>query len=164
MFLIVYVDHSSYYEGKYFRYTFGIKELCGNEFDEKNPLTYSFYVALEMGYFEPKDYTSDKLYKELNKKYTKYLEPIINNGLNYKVNSVSLLEKEIELIKEKVKDYKPKDNINNKVSSLCELIYAKGLKLEGLYYRLNKEYRFQSYLNRINDYFYVLIDLINKEM
>lgn len=94
LFLIVYVDHSSYYEGKYFRYTFGIKELCGNEFDEKNPLTYSFYVALEMGYFEPKDYTSDKLYKELNKKYTKYLEPIINNGLNYICSSKSLISKE----------------------------------------------------------------------
>ena len=88
----------------------------------------------------------------------------VNDTNNYKVNSVSLLEKEIDLIKEKVKDYKPKDNINNKVSSLCELIYAKGLRLEGLYFKLNKEYRFQSYLNRVNDYFYVLIDLVNKEM
>jgi cob(I)alamin adenosyltransferase len=88
----------------------------------------------------------------------------VNCSNLYKVNSVALLEKEIELIKDKIKDYKPKDNINNKVSSLCELIYAKGLRLEGLYYKLNKEYRFQSYLNRINDYFYLLIDLVNKEM
>ena len=94
LFLIVYVDHSSYYEGKYFRYTFGIKELCGNEFDESNNLMYSFYTALEMGYFEPKDYTSDKLYKELNGKYTKYLEPIIKDGLNYICSSKSLISKE----------------------------------------------------------------------
>ena len=94
LFLIVYLDHSSYYEGKYFRYTFGIKELCGNEFNEKNSLMYSLYVALEMGYFEPKDYTSDKLYNELNRKYTKYLEPIINKGLNYICSSKSLISKE----------------------------------------------------------------------
>ena len=58
LFLIVYVDHSSYNEGKYFRYTFGIKELCGNEFNESNDLMYSFYTALEMGYFKPKDYNT----------------------------------------------------------------------------------------------------------
>ena len=55
---------------------------------------YSLYVALEMGYFEPKDYTSDKLYNELNRKYTKYLEPIINKGLNYICSSKSLISKE----------------------------------------------------------------------
>ena len=32
------------------------------------------------------------------------------------------------------------------------------------FYELNKEYKFQSYLNRINDYFYYLIYLIDKEM
>ena len=63
----------------------------------------------------------------------------VNNTLTYKVSSVLSIEKEIELIKDKIKDYKPKDNINNKISSLCELIYAKGLKLEGEYYKLNKE-------------------------
>lgn len=88
----------------------------------------------------------------------------VNNSSNYKVSSVSNIEKEIELIKNKIKDYSPKDNINNKTSSLCELIYAKGLKLEGEYYKLNKEYRFQSYLNRVNDYFYLLTYLIDKEM
>lgn len=106
LFLIVYVDHSSYYEGKYFRYTFGIKELCGNEFDESNNLMYSFYTALEMGYFEPKDYTSDKLYKELNGKYTKYLEPIIKDGLNYICSSKSLISKEPDwLFKKEVLQY-----------------------------------------------------------
>ena len=87
-----------------------------------------------------------------------------NNSSNYKVSNVVVLEKEIEFIKEKIGNYKPKDNINNKVSSLCELIYAKGLKLEGEYYKLNKEYKFQSYLNRINDYFYYLTFLLDKEM
>ena len=32
------------------------------------------------------------------------------------------------------------------------------------YYKLNKEYKFQSYLNRLNDYFYLLKDYVNKEM
>ena len=88
----------------------------------------------------------------------------MNNTSNYNVSSILFIEKEIEIIKEKIKDYKPKDNINNKISSLCELIYAKGLKLEGEYYKLNREYKFQSYLNRINDYFYCLTYLIDKEM
>ena len=106
LFLIVYVDNSSYYEGKYFRYTFGIKELCGNEFDESNNLMYSFYTALDMGYFEPKDNTSDKLYKELNGKYTKYLEPIIKDGLNYICSSKSLISKEPDwLFKKEVLQY-----------------------------------------------------------
>jgi len=106
LFLIVYVDNSSYNEGKYFRYTFGIKELCGNEFDESNNLMYSFYTALEMGYFAPKDYTSDKLYKELNGKYTKYLEPIIKDGLNYICSSKSLISKEPDwLFKKEVLQY-----------------------------------------------------------
>lgn len=126
---------------------------------------YKAYIKVLINFINPFTYyyINDVLTSLINT-----LNDIENDYINcsniYKVNSVSLLEKEIELIKDKVKDYKPKDNINNKVSSLCELIYAKGLRLEGLYYKLNKEYRFQSYLNRINDYFYLLIDLVNKEM
>ena len=54
--------------------------------------------------------------------------------------------------------------IDNKISTLAELIYTKCLKLERSYYKLKKEQKYQSYLNRINDYFYLLSEYASKEM
>jgi cob(I)alamin adenosyltransferase len=126
---------------------------------------YKAYIKILINYINPFTYyyINDVLTNVINT-LIDIENDYVNNTLTYKVNSVISIEKEIELIKDKIKDYKPKDHINNKISSLCELIYAKGLKLEGEYYKLNKEYKFQSYLNRINDYFYYLIYLIDKEM
>ena len=88
----------------------------------------------------------------------------LNSSDNYLVKSVIDLEKNIEEIKLKLDNYKPKDMINNKVGYLMEVIYTKCLRLERSYYKLNKEYKFQSYLNRLNDYFYLLKDFFNKEL
>ena len=116
LFLRVRLDHSSYYESKYLRYNFGIKELCGNHYDESNPLIFTFYVALEMGCLNPCDYDAIKLKKELSKKYEKFLHPLIENGMNYICSSKSLIGKTPTYsfrkeVLEFINNYKVKHNI-----------------------------------------------------
>ena len=72
-----------------------------------------------------------------------------------------IFDKELKL---KINSKENKNNIPNKLSALIEVIYTKCLKVERSYYKLQKEYRFQSYLNRVCDYFYLLKDYVNKEM
>ena len=81
-----------------------------------------------------------------------------------KEKEITELENKIEELKNKIKDHQVDNSNLSKLEALCEVVYAKCLKLERTYYKLNKRYRFQSYLNRLNDYFYVLRIYINKEM
>lgn len=116
LFLRVFVDHSSYYELKYLRYTFGIKALCGDVYDETSPFIGSFYSQLDMGTLAPKDFDSVGLGKELDKLYAKYLEPIIDKGLEYICSSKSLISKEpkyffIKEVLEYINQYKVANKI-----------------------------------------------------
>lgn len=116
LFLRFFLDHSSYSDLKYLRYTFGIKALCGDVYDETNPFIGSFYSQLNMGALAPKDFDSVRLYAELNKLYLKYLEPIIEKGLEYICSSKSLISKEpknffIKEVLEYINQYKVANKI-----------------------------------------------------
>lgn len=124
------------------------------------------YIRLGINYINPFTYyfindTLTDILKVLDNIEEDYS---LNCDDNYLVKSVIILEEKIEDLKVKLGDFKPKDLINNKVGSLMEVIYTKCLRLERSYYKLNKEYRFQDYLNRLSDYFYLLKDYMNKEM
>ena len=126
----------------------------------------SAFIKLGINYINPFTYyfINDALSDILKVLNNIELDYSLNVNNNYLVSSVVSIEKRIDDLKDKLKDYKPKDLINNKVGSLMEVIYTKCLKLERSYYKLNQEYRFQSYLNRLNDYFYLLKDYLNKEL
>ena len=115
-----------------------------------NPFTYYFINDTLSGCL--------KVLDDIEKDY------ISNVSENYQVNSVVKLEKEIENLKNRLNNYKNNEVISNKVSALAEVIYTKFLKLERLYYKLKLNKKYQSYLNRISDYFYLLKDFLNKEM
>ena len=87
-----------------------------------------------------------------------------NSDSNYTLDSVLKLDKKIEELKDKLKDYINKEIVTNKISALVEIIYTKCLKVERSYYKLKVIKKYQSYLNRISDYFYLLKDYVNKEM
>lgn len=116
LFLRVFIDNSSYYDLKYLKYTFGLKALCGEVYDETSPFIGSFYSQLSMGVLMPKELDSDDLCKVLQKLYIEYLEPIIEKGLEYICSSKSLISKEPKnfIIKE-VLEYINHYKIENKI-------------------------------------------------
>lgn len=124
------------------------------------------YIRLLVTFINPFSYyfindTLSKLLKvldDIEKDYT------LNQEENYKVNSVIEIEKSIEDLKIKLIDYKNKEIISNRISALSEIIYTRLLRLERLYYKLKINKKYQSYLNRVCDYFYLLKDYVNKEM
>lgn len=124
------------------------------------------YIRLFVSFINPFTYyfINDSLtdiLKSLNNIEIDYSKNIDDN---YKVKSVINLENKIEEIKIKVGNYKSKEIVSNKISALAEVIYCKFMKLERLYYKLKINKKYQSYLNRVSDYFYLLKDFINKEM
>ena len=124
------------------------------------------YIKLAINYFNPFKYyfINDSLSKIIET-YNKIEIDYINNyDNNYNSSYIILLEKNIEELKLKINSKENKNNIPNKLSALIEIIYTKCLKVERSYYKLQKEYKFQSYINRVCDYFYLLKDYINKEM
>lgn len=123
------------------------------------------YIMLLSNYFNPFKYyfINDSLTLIINNLNDIENEYTLGN-ITFKVNEIVSLENKIEELNNKVKDHKVDNSNLSKLEALCEVVYAKCLKLERTYYKLNKRYRFQSYLNRLNDYFYVLRIYINKEM
>lgn len=124
------------------------------------------YIKLAINYFNPFKYyfindSLSKIIETLNKIEKDYS---LNLEKEYNSSYIIYLEEKIDELKIKLANYENKDHVINKLSALIEIIYTKSLRLERCYYKLNKEYKFQSYLNRLNDYFYLLKDYVNKEM
>lgn len=124
------------------------------------------YIKLCINFINPFTYyfineTLTEILNVLDKIEKDYIE---NTKDHYEVKSVVELEKSIQELNTKLDGYRKKDLIDNKISALAELIYTKCLKLERSYYKLKKEQKYQSYLNRINDYFYLLSEYASKEM
>lgn len=124
------------------------------------------YIRLCINFINPFTYyfINDTLTEILTTLHNIEKDYSLNENINYQVKNVIDLEKRIEELKDKVNGYQNKEIVSNKISALVELIYVKCLRLERNYYKLKKVKKYQSYLNRLNDYFYLLKDYVNKEM
>lgn len=124
------------------------------------------YIKLSINFINPFKYyfVNDSLSLIIND--LDNIEEDYINGLDskYEIKSLLTLDNKINELKSLLNNYVKKDQVVNKISALMELIYTKCLKLERSYYKTNKTFKFQSYLNRLNDYFYLLKDYVEKEM
>ena len=125
MYLVVYINRSSYSDLQYYEFNYIIKGLRDTDINNTVSEDWAMYTNIRISYFEPEEYIIDTLQKHLEEVYEKYLAPIINGGIDFICTQNHFMNPHDDLTKPNSLEYLKKYKEEHNIKTSKKMIYIK---------------------------------------